>query len=333
MERDQLSRKLAVILHADIVGSTVLVQKDERLAHERMQAAFRHMSDTILSYGGKVHEVRGDALVAEFERASDAVSATLAFQSENRVSNEKYTDEIRPEVRVGIALGEVIIADNTITGAGVVLAQRLEQLSEQGGLCISSAIREALPARLPFQYGPLGEQKIKGFDEPVRVFFVALGAEASIPAPEPPVSAGSDQSSPGGSARHRARLLLTLGIVTVVVLAGGSYFTGLISFGITPKYPFDGRWKVSVDSLTGCLNNEPRSYIINVKDGSIDEPNFRFPKTGLVSGKGEFRIESHDTVGQLMNTQMGKIVDHEGKGHFQGRKPGCSGNVQMVLLE
>ena len=333
MQRDQLSRKLAVILHADIVGSTVLVQKDERLAHERMQAVFRHMSDTILSYGGKVHEVRGDALVAEFERASDAVSATLAFQSENRISNEKYTDEIRPEVRVGIALGEVIIADNTITGAGVVLAQRLEQLSEQGGLCISSAIREALPARLPFQYGPLGEQKIKGFDEPVRVFFVALGAEASIPAPEPLVSARSAQSSPGGSARRRAPLILTLGIATVVVLAGGAYFTGLISFGITPKYLFDGRWKVSVDSLTGCLNNEPRSYTITVEDGSIDEPNFRFPKTGLVSGKGEFRIESRDTAGQLMNTQMGKIVANEGKGHFQGKKPGCSGNVEMVRLE
>ncbi len=156
MGKDQLSRKLAVILHADIVGSTVLVQRDERLAHERIRDVFRKFSDTIAAYGGRVHEVRGDALLAEFERASDAVSATLSFQSENRAANEKYGDEIRPELRVGIALGEVIIADNTITGAGVVLAQRLEQLSEQGGLCISSAIREALPARLPFQYGPLG---------------------------------------------------------------------------------------------------------------------------------------------------------------------------------
>jgi len=28
---------------------------------------------------------------------------------------------------VGIAMGEVVIADNTVTGAGVVLAQRVEQ--------------------------------------------------------------------------------------------------------------------------------------------------------------------------------------------------------------
>ena len=42
-------------------------------------------------------------------------------------------DEIQPQLRIGISLGEVIVADNTLTGAGVVLAQRLEQLAESGG--------------------------------------------------------------------------------------------------------------------------------------------------------------------------------------------------------
>ncbi len=83
MEKDQLSRKLAVILHADIVGSTVLVQRDERRAHERITNAFQRLSQTIREYGGLVHEIRGDALLAEFTRASDAACATLAFQQEN----------------------------------------------------------------------------------------------------------------------------------------------------------------------------------------------------------------------------------------------------------
>lgn len=145
--------KLAVILHADVVGSTALVHKDERVAHERIQEAFRRFSETISAYTGTTLELRGDALVAEFERASDAVSAALAFQTENQRFNNNLADDIRPEVRVGMALGEVVIADQTVTGAGVVLAQRLEQLAKPGGLCISAAIREALPARLPFEYG------------------------------------------------------------------------------------------------------------------------------------------------------------------------------------
>ncbi len=165
--------KLAVILHADVVGSTALVHKDERIAHERMQGAFRRFSDVISSHGGVVHELRGDALVAEFGRASDAVSATLAFQRGNWTENESLTDDIRPEVRVGIALGEVVIADNTITGPGVILAQRIEQLAEVGGLCISAAIHEAVPRRLPIEFKSLGDQSLKGFDELVRVYAVS----------------------------------------------------------------------------------------------------------------------------------------------------------------
>jgi adenylate cyclase len=122
MERDHLSRKLAVILHADVVGSTSLVQKNETLAHERIQSAFHQFSETINSYGGITRELRGDALVAEFDRASDTVSAALAFQDLNGKFNSTLDDDIQPQLRIGISLGEVIIADNTITGAGVVLA-------------------------------------------------------------------------------------------------------------------------------------------------------------------------------------------------------------------
>lgn len=122
-------RTLAVILHADVVGSTALVQRDETLAHARIQDAFHRFSQTIAAYGGTAHEIRGDALVAEFARASDAASATLCFQSANQAHNEGLTGDVRPELRVGISLGEVVIADGTVTGAGVVLAQRLEQLA------------------------------------------------------------------------------------------------------------------------------------------------------------------------------------------------------------
>ena len=66
MAKNHLTRKLAVILHADVVGSTLLVQQNETLAHERIQAVFHHFSETIKTYGGVTRELRGDALVAEF---------------------------------------------------------------------------------------------------------------------------------------------------------------------------------------------------------------------------------------------------------------------------
>lgn len=179
------TRKLAVVLHADVVGSTVLVQFNETVAHERIRDAFLRFSEIIISYNGVAHEIRGDALVAEFARVSDAISASLAFQAGNSMRNEDLADQIRPVVRVGIAMGEVVVADKTVTGEGVVMAQRLEQLAEGGGVCVQGAVYDTVPKRFPFRYENLGEHRVKGFDEAVRVYTVSLTPGASIPEPEP----------------------------------------------------------------------------------------------------------------------------------------------------
>jgi adenylate cyclase len=180
----RVPRRLAVILHADVVGSTLLVQQDETLAHERIQNTFLRFSETIKTYQGIAHELRGDALVAEFQRASDAVAAALACQIDNEQFNQSLNDDIRPQLRIGISLGEVVIADNTITGAGVVLAQRIEQLAKPGGVCIHGAAYETVPQRLPFKFKGLGEQKVKGFEEPVRVYTVMQKAGMQAHGPE-----------------------------------------------------------------------------------------------------------------------------------------------------
>jgi len=177
-------RKLAVLLHADVVGSTSLVQENETLAHERILDTFQRFSEAISNYGGIAHEIRGDALVSEFSRASDAVGASLSFQAANTTHNEQLSDDIRPVLRIGIAMGEVVVADNTVTGEGVVLAQRLEQLAEPGGIRIQGAAYETLPKRLPFKYDNLGEQQVKGFDEPVKLYAVSLKPGAAVPEPE-----------------------------------------------------------------------------------------------------------------------------------------------------
>ena len=179
------SRKLAVILHADVVGSTALVQRNEALAHTRIRSAFQRLANATEAYGGIAREIRGDALVAEFSRASDAVCAALAFQIENTDHNRNLTDHIRPDLRIGISLGEVVIADGTITGAGVVLAQRLEQLAESGGVVVQGSVSETVPVRLPFAFESLGEQTVKGFDQPVRAFVAKLKPGEPVPAPEP----------------------------------------------------------------------------------------------------------------------------------------------------
>lgn len=172
METNEPSRKLAVILHADVAGSTSLVHKNETLTHERVRDAFSRLSEITEKQQGTVQETRGDALVAEFSLASDAVEAALEFQESNYEILKQLKDEIRPEVRIGIAMGEVVIADNTVTGAAVILAQRLEQLAPSGGVCIQATARETIPKRMFFKFDALDRLSLKGFDEPMKAYLV-----------------------------------------------------------------------------------------------------------------------------------------------------------------
>ena len=182
------TRKLAVLMHADVAGSTKLVQQDESLAHDRIQDAFNCLSKTIARYSGSVLETRGDALIAEFARASDAVCAALSFQQINSEHNTLLLDSLSPSIRIGISLGEVVIADHTVTGSGVIVAQRIEQMAEPGGTYLSGAIYEAVPHRFPLDYSDLGKRELKGFDESVQVYKVGVKSGNKVPDPEPGVS-------------------------------------------------------------------------------------------------------------------------------------------------
>ena len=227
MSGEQLSSKLAVLLHADVAGSTVLVRENEQLAHERIRDTFRHFSKIIIEHQGRVHELRGDALLAEFERASDAVSAALEMQVVQREYNAKIDDTTRPEVRVGVALGEVVIADGTITGAGIVLAQRLEQLAKPGGIVIQGAAYETIPGRFPFEYTNLGDHRVKGFDESVRAYEVTLSDGKTIPRP---------QTISGQKASKTSRNQFT-GVAVILTIAALT-----IAFWIKP-------WEVNTDPI------------------------------------------------------------------------------------
>jgi adenylate cyclase len=236
MERrvaNRLTRKLAVILHADIVSSSRLVHLDETLAHERIRDTFQRFTDTIRLYNGIAHEIRGDALVAEFPRASDAVSASLFFQGANARYVDGLHDEIRPVLRIGLAMGEVVVADHTVTGDGVVLAQRLEQTARPGGMVIQGAVHETMPKRLPFDYEDLGELELKGFDESVRAFAVRLKDGATVPDPEPQAdpeanlllvpdrnAADAGQARPLAASPSRRKLLLGGSAIALILLAG-----------------------------------------------------------------------------------------------------------------
>ena len=251
MVNDRLSGKLAVILHADVAASTRLVQQDEHLAHERIQDAFNRFSSVINQYSGHVLELRGDALLAEFDRPSDAVSATLSFQSIHSEFLSSLEGDLKPEIRVGIAMGEVVVADNTVTGAGVVLAQRVEQLANPGGICISSAVQESISKRLPVEFNNLGKQALKGFDDSVNVFSVKLKPGEMISPPQ-------SRSQTRLQQNFRKQYVL---VIVVLIIGVSIYFAYKSGQQEDP---------MSTDQMSSPLPDKPSIAVLPFANNSID---------------------------------------------------------------
>jgi hypothetical protein len=97
----------------------------------------------------------------------------------------------------------------------------------------------------------------------------------------------------------------------------------------TVEYPFDGRWKVTIDNLSGCLVNSGTSYHITVDHGLINEPKQKVPKKGAVSSDGHFSLDAFRHDGRLINSQKGTLSGNSGTGKFIGSKPGCTGTIRM----
>jgi hypothetical protein len=116
---------------------------------------------------------------------------------------------------------------------------------------------------------------------------------------------------------------------TVAVVAAVGIFIWFQANRSPPLAAFDGHWNVSVHSKKDCLNNDPASYSVFVRDGEIDEPDHRLPKKGSISPDGAFKIEVSNRQGRHMNTQTGKITAETGEGRFLGAKPGCIGLVEI----
>ena len=86
---DRPSRQLAVILHADVVGSTALVQVDESLAHERIQEAFQRLLETTSAYGGTAR-MRSEHY--EQEKAEDEVRWQSYLDTGAHVTHKEMTE-------------------------------------------------------------------------------------------------------------------------------------------------------------------------------------------------------------------------------------------------
>lgn len=172
MPDERLRRKLAAILYADVVGYSRLTGEDEDATHRRLAEYLDSIAANVERHHGRVMHYAGDAVLATYAAAVDAVSSAIEIQQELRKRNDELPQDRKVEFRIGVNLGDVIEDRGDVYGDGVNVAARLESLAEAGGICISESVHTSLGTKLSLCYRFAGEQRVKNIERPVRAYHV-----------------------------------------------------------------------------------------------------------------------------------------------------------------
>ncbi|BAM86444.1 putative adenylate cyclase [Bradyrhizobium oligotrophicum S58] len=208
-----LKRKIAAIFAADIAGYSRLVAEDEEETLRRLAAYREVVDDFIARAGGRIFNTAGDAVLAEFPSAVEAVRCAIDIQESLRTRNMAYPPSRQMSYRIGITIGDVVERDGDLLGDGVNIAARLEGLADVGGICISRAVHEQVANKLSVQFADMGAREVKNIPTPVHAYRVAMRREDGTYAP-----LQDKKASRGGTLRliwRIAAAVIALGAVGV----------------------------------------------------------------------------------------------------------------------
>jgi len=179
-------RKQVTILFMDVVNSTHLMEKldpEDNLAI--MDNALQSLAQPIKAHGGKVTRYMGDGFLAVFglpksqendpEMAVRAGLKIIETAQEIAKSLETKYQIAGFQVRIGVNTGLVVAggeteAEDTIMGAPVNLASRLEQAAPPDGLLISQHTYQFVQGVFELRHAK--SINAKGFSEPIQIYQV-----------------------------------------------------------------------------------------------------------------------------------------------------------------
>jgi adenylate cyclase len=190
MENAGVTRKLAVILAADVAGYSRLMAADEEGTLATLNRHRQAIDGLIGQHHGRIFTTAGDSVMAEFASPVEAVRCAVAIQREIARRNADLPEPRRMLFRVGVNLGDVMVGGDNLFGDGVNVAARLEGVAEPGGVCISGTVYDQVRNKVDLGFDDLGERSLKNIGYPVRVFGVRRdGAAAPGPLSEPTAGA------------------------------------------------------------------------------------------------------------------------------------------------
>jgi len=208
-----LERKLSTILSADVAEFSRLMGEDEEQTLRVFRGHKKVFESVVAMHNGRIFNTAGDAILAEFPSAVEAVRCATDIQAALRTRNDQLPPNRQVRFRIGINLGDILIQGQDLMGDGVNVAARLQTAAEPGGVCISGTVHDQIRNKLSMSFQSLGEMSFKNIAQPVRTFSIT-DAEGSGPLP-------SKQPVPATGGKTK---WIAAGVGLVVLLAGGGFW-------------------------------------------------------------------------------------------------------------
>ncbi len=176
-----MNRKITVILASDIAGYSRLVADDEEESLRRFASYRGVFQDLVAHSKGRIFNTAGDAILAEFPSAVEALRCAIDIQESVRTRNLAYPPSRQMLFRMGMTIGDVVECNGDLLGDGVNIAARLQALARPGGICVSKGLHDAVSNKLSASYSDLGVHTVKNIPNPIHVFSVGLAGPAVSP--------------------------------------------------------------------------------------------------------------------------------------------------------
>ena len=161
----EAERVLAAVLFSDVVGSTeqASAMGDTRWARllDRHDALAR---SCVGRRGGRVVKFEGDAVMAVFPSAGEAVRCGVDLIA--------AVADVGLQIRVGIHAGDVDRRGDDLSGMAVNIAARVSAAAGAGEVLVSETVPR-LVTGAGFAFDDRGEHTLKGVPEPWRLYAVA----------------------------------------------------------------------------------------------------------------------------------------------------------------
>src|ERR1700690_1462322 len=127
-----VERKLATIVSADVAGYSRLMGEDEEQTLKTFRGHKKIFESLVAMHHGRIFNTAGDAILAEFSSAVEAVRCATDIQAALRTRNDQLPPSRQVRFRIGVNLGDVMVTGQDLLGDGINVAARLQTPAATG---------------------------------------------------------------------------------------------------------------------------------------------------------------------------------------------------------